>query len=121
MKLLVGILSFLLGLYWSTASFGAVLSGVVSDEIGGLDEVEVMLIDAASGVVVDRYYTDSTGAYQFTLKPGNYKLGATKEEYPTIWIKGVSVGDKDVAADIEMRLNPYSSEGEDVADEDDCE
>ncbi|MES9856023.1 MAG: carboxypeptidase-like regulatory domain-containing protein [Sedimenticola sp.] len=115
MKLLMRIFTLLLGLCWGSQSLAVMLSGVVTDEVDGLDEVEVLLIEAANGVVINRYFTDSTGAYHFNIKPGAYKLGAIKEEYPTRWRKGVLVEASDVEVNIEMRLGVTDEEddGED--------
>ncbi len=120
MKRFTGLIITLLALFWSTASFAVTLSGVVTDEVDELDLVEVLLVDLKSGVVVNRYYTDGTGAYHFTIKSGVYKLGISREEYLTRWVKGVAVAESDVVIDIDMTLAIMTDEnGEAGVDE--CE
>ncbi len=120
MRRYTGSILTLLALCWSAASFAVTLSGVVTDEVDELDQVEVLLVDQKSGVVVNRYYTDGTGAYHFTTKSGTYKLGVSRDAYLTRWVKGVTVVKSDVVLDVELMLAIFTEEsGEAGVDE--CE
>ncbi|MCU7845755.1 MAG: carboxypeptidase-like regulatory domain-containing protein [Candidatus Thiodiazotropha sp. (ex Monitilora ramsayi)] len=109
---------FLLLVCWHGTLFGATLSGVIQEVSEALSDVEVMLVNAQSGVVLNRAYTDKAGEFSFTVDRGTYNVGTFKPEYANAWRKGIVV-DKDVSIRIEIEPKAFSDDGE--AASDDCE
>ncbi|MCU7916370.1 MAG: carboxypeptidase-like regulatory domain-containing protein [Candidatus Thiodiazotropha sp. (ex Gloverina cf. vestifex)] len=77
-----------------------------------------MLVNAESGVVLHRAYTDKAGEFSFTVDRGSYNVGTFKPEYANAWHKGIIV-DADVSIQIEMEPKAFSDDGESASD--DCE
>ncbi|MCU7829104.1 MAG: carboxypeptidase-like regulatory domain-containing protein [Candidatus Thiodiazotropha sp. (ex Myrtea sp. 'scaly one' KF741663)] len=97
--------------------FGATLSGTVHEASDALSDVEVMLVNAESGVVLHRAYTDKTGEFSFTVDTGSYNVGAFKHEYANSWRKNISVEDSNVSVQIELEPEAFTEE----SSSDDCE
>ncbi|MCU7806991.1 MAG: carboxypeptidase-like regulatory domain-containing protein [Candidatus Thiodiazotropha sp. (ex Semelilucina semeliformis)] len=102
---------------WHGTLFGATLSGVVQEASEALSDVEVMLVNAESGVVLHRAYTDKTGEFSFTVDTGSYNVGAFKHEYASSWQKNISVKDSNVFIQIELEPEAFTDE----SSSDDCE
>ncbi len=108
---------FLLMMSWHGSLYCVTLSGVVLDESENLRDVEVMLVNAQSSVVLQRFYTDDAGRFSFTVGAGAYHVGAFKHDYTITWQKDIVVEDADVAVRIEMEPQAFTDE----AVSDDCE
>lgn len=78
------------------------LTGVLSDDGEPVRRAAVSLVDADGNILVKKTHTDNAGQYEFTVKPGDYKLRASKDEYAVKWIKGITVSGADVRVDIIM-------------------
>ncbi|MEW8028050.1 MAG: carboxypeptidase regulatory-like domain-containing protein [Candidatus Thiodiazotropha sp.] len=113
------ILTLLLYMSWHSSINSATLSGQVLEESTALSDVEVMLVNADSGVIKSRDYTDKNGAFQFTVKPGVYDVGAFKFDYTTGWNRGISVQQESTS--IEIILEPAVFSEESSSSSDDCE
>ncbi|MCU7877210.1 MAG: carboxypeptidase-like regulatory domain-containing protein [Candidatus Thiodiazotropha sp. (ex Lucinoma borealis)] len=108
---------FLLLISWHGMLFGATLSGIVQEATDPLSDVEVMLVNAESGVVLHRAYTDKTGEFSFAVDTGSYNVGAFKHEYANNWQKNISVKDSNVSVRIELEPEAFTDE----SSSDDCE
>ncbi|MEW8000870.1 MAG: carboxypeptidase-like regulatory domain-containing protein [Candidatus Thiodiazotropha endolucinida] len=113
------ILTLLLCMSWHSSINSTTLSGRVLEESTALSDVEVMLVNTDSGVIENRDYTDKNGAFQFTVKPGVYDVGAFKFDYATVWNRGVTVQQDNTS--IEIRLEPAAFSEESAPSADDCE
>ena len=100
--------------------YAASITGKVLDEEEAIAMAEVMLINTANNVIVKSVNTDKSGLYRISVKSGNYKIGAFAENYATVWIEGIVVGDADLVLDIQMTPSAFV-EGEQVPASDDCD
>ncbi|MCU7928695.1 MAG: carboxypeptidase regulatory-like domain-containing protein [Candidatus Thiodiazotropha sp. (ex Dulcina madagascariensis)] len=97
-------------LFWHGPILGVTLSGFVLEGATALSGVEIMLVNAHDGVIVNRDYTNKTGSFRFSVKPGVYDIGAFKHEYATGWNRGVSVKEANVSIQIELEPEAFSEE-----------
>ncbi|MEW7972032.1 MAG: carboxypeptidase-like regulatory domain-containing protein [Candidatus Thiodiazotropha endolucinida] len=113
------ILTLLLCICWHSSILAVTLSGFVFEESTALSDVEVMLVNTDSGVIEYRDYTDKNGAFQFTVEPGTYDVGAFKFDYSTGWNRGIVVQQESTS--IEIILEPTVFSEESPSSTDDCE
>jgi hypothetical protein len=115
-------LLFILLTSWHGAPFGATLSGSVQDESTTLADVEVMLVDAKNGVILNRAYTDESGKFSFAVSAGSYHIGAFRPEFAKVWQKKITIKDTDISVRIEMEPKAFSDDSSsDESSSDDCE
>ncbi len=109
----------LLLLFWLSPALGLTLSGVVMDDEETVADVEIMLTDASNNVVLDSVDTNRKGAFRFSVKPGIFNIGAFKNEYATVWTRGVAVTDTDISIRIEIMPKAFAEDP--LSTSDDCE
>jgi len=100
------------------SAHGAALSGVVTEEAVPLARVEVLLVNAGNNVVQENGYSDATGRFRFSVKPGVFNLGAFRSGYATNWTKGIRVGESDVSLNIELTPEAFAEEDDSSVSED---
>ncbi|HEX9802065.1 MAG TPA: carboxypeptidase-like regulatory domain-containing protein [Gammaproteobacteria bacterium] len=107
-------------LAWHSPTGAATISGVVSEDDDPVPRARMVLVNAESKIVLDRVYTDVDGAFNFTVKPGTFNIGASKSEYTTGWVKGIAVQRDDVSIRMEL-VNEAFAEDQSASANGDCD
>ncbi len=99
---------------------GATLSGAVTEQGEPVAEAEVKLVDADNRVILRSTSTRADGTFRFTVKPGTYDILVFKTQYANAWTRGITVGEADVARQIELTPKAFL-ENDDAGTSDDCD
>ena len=99
---------------------GATLAGAVTEQGEPVTEAEVKLVDADNRVILRNTTTRADGTFRFTVKPGTYDILVFKSQYANAWSRGVTVGEADVARQIELTPKAFL-ENDEADTADDCD
>ena len=92
------------------AAYAVDLSGVVSDEGDPVAMAEVILVNAETNIVTGSRLSDKQGRFQFAVSQGTYNLNISKNDYATIWVKGINVVSDDLTQNIGLTLTEFATE-----------
>ncbi len=115
----LGLLVILTGMLPGYAS-AATLSGSVADEGEAIGQVEIVLVNTANSVVLDKTRSMPDGSFSFSVEPGRFKVGAFKSDYTTVWLKGIDVDTDDVEIRIELEPKVFADPYAGTSDDDGC-
>jgi len=96
------------------------VAGFVADAGVPVGQAEVLLVNAANGVIEQSTSTDVKGRFHFTVEPGVFKVGAFKREHTTAWTRKVEVQQQDVSLHIELTPRVFL-DGATDSSEPDCD
>ena len=92
------------------AAYGGDLSGVVEEEGAPLAQVEILLVNTETRVVLDNTLSDANGRFRFSVESGVFDLGAFRTGYSAIWTKNVAMGEADQFIRMELIPEAFSEE-----------
>lgn len=90
----------------------------VTDENAPVAMAEVILINSKTRNPVNSDFTNKSGIYRYSVKPGLYDVIVSKEQFSDITIKNIKVKKSNVKKNVELIPAAFSKE-EDSSD--DCE
>lgn len=109
-----------LTLLWHAPAQAATIDGIVAEQGKPVAGAELLLVNADTSQVIKSLYSAADGRFRFTVKSGNYNVGALKSGYTTVWNRGLAVKDSDITLSIEL-VDQAFADGPPKATSGDCE
>ncbi|HFD33010.1 MAG TPA: carboxypeptidase regulatory-like domain-containing protein [Gammaproteobacteria bacterium] len=103
---------------FSFAVMSAELIIKVTDENEPVAMAEIVLINAKTRLVINNDFTDKSGVYRFSVKPGQYKVIVSKETFSDVTIKNIIMNNKRISKSVELIPSAFN---EDNPSSDDCD
>lgn len=91
-----------LALPWHVPAQAATIDGIVAEQGKPVADAELMLVNADTSQIIKSLYSAADGRFRFSVKPGNYNVGALKSGYTMVWNKGIAIKHSDITLSIEL-------------------
>ena len=93
----------------------------VTDEGNSVPMAEIILFDSKTRVMLNNNFTNKSGIYQYTVKPGLYEIKVIKDSFSTVTIKDIEVKNSNVKKVVALVPQAFSTEEKPEKPEDECD